>query len=247
MNVVATSWFTTGEDPQRLVKNQPTYNNIKLWYESVCDLKLNGIIFHDNFSDQFTNKYTNTYVSFVKCNSDLLGLYSPNDFRFINYSDYFSNNHKVKNLFVTDCNDVIVRNDPFKDICAGSIYFCSEQRILVSKNSEPTIRNNPWCFNLYKHVYPDFKYWERAILNCGVIGGDKDTMLAFLNNVKREINSINPVRSFFKSKPYCVDMAVTTKIAYDMFSKDEIITGEPVHSVYKLNQTNRNDVWFVHK
>lgn len=247
MNIIATSWFTTGPDPQHLVKNESTYDNIKLWYESICDLKLSGIIFHDNFTDDFVKKHTNNYVTFIKCDSQLLKIYSPNDFRFINYFDYFSKIGEFENIFITDCNDVIVRNNPFTHLDSTSIYFCSEQRIFVSEDPEPIIKNNPWCVALYKHVYPDFKYMDMPILNCGVIGGCKDIMLNFLNNVKNDILDLNPTKSFFKRDPYLVDMAVTTKIAYDMFSKDKIIIGEPVHSVYKLNQTNRNDVWFIHK
>lgn len=43
-----------------------------------------------------------------------------------------------------------------------------------------------------------------------------------------------------------VNMAALNYIVYNSF-QNKIITGAPVHSLYKRLEVKRRDVWFVHK
>ncbi len=46
------------------------YSLVKAWADSIIDLKINGIIFHNNFSEQTCLTYQNEYISFVKIDYD---------------------------------------------------------------------------------------------------------------------------------------------------------------------------------
>jgi CubicO group peptidase (beta-lactamase class C family) len=74
------------------------YSLIKAWADSVIDLKLNGIVFHNNFSEDTCLKYRNEYISFVKIEYD--GRFNPNIYRYLVYDEYLqTHHHTIDNLF----------------------------------------------------------------------------------------------------------------------------------------------------
>jgi hypothetical protein len=84
------------------------YELVRHWAESIAALKLNGIIFHNNFSEETCQEYSNEYISFRKINYDS-SPFNPNVYRYFVYR-YFLEvyENQIENIFITDISDVLV-------------------------------------------------------------------------------------------------------------------------------------------
>lgn len=86
---------------------------VRKWYNSIINLKLNGIIFHNTFTKKTVKAYQNEFVQFIKveCNKD----FNSNVYRYFIYQKFIlKNKNSTENLFVTDIADVEVKQNPFK-------------------------------------------------------------------------------------------------------------------------------------
>ena len=91
------------------------FSKIKMWYDSLHKIPdLFGIIFVDSSANQkFIKQYTSKQVKFVKvpnCHENL-GL---NEYRFEVYLNYLNKHLEIKDVFMTDGNDVKIVQNPFK-------------------------------------------------------------------------------------------------------------------------------------
>jgi len=243
-NFIFASLLTGVYDVNRnelLKKND--FGIVKKWYNSIVNLQLNGIIFHNTFSKEIVEKYTNKYIKFIKVEYD--ESLNPNVFRYFIYQDYLRKNEtKISNLFVTDISDVEVISDPFQShvfLEKPDFLFCGD---------ETEILDNEWMRNHCSHLrnsMPEFGVYEaqqknETLINCGVIGGKLSVMKSLLDKMV----DMHKVLSYSNTTAYTLDMGVFNFIARTGFAH-KIIHGEPVNTVFKKYESQRTDCWFRHK
>jgi hypothetical protein len=181
IDVICTTYFSTKLDPQR--KNKIQTNSIEYiapWYNSMIALKLCGIVFYDDLSEEFIKEYQTDNIKFLKCT---LGSYSLNDERFILYYMFFLK-HKVKNILLTDGNDVIITKAPFE-------FFESkkETTIFVGRGRNNKLFHSKWNLRSIHELSQGLdvnlpnNFYEMAIYNAGIIGGNYYAIMYFLRQM----------------------------------------------------------------
>jgi hypothetical protein len=234
-NVIMTTYFCNKKDPQRPQKapcNDLLY--IKPWYYSVKRLGLNGVVFHDGMSDNFIKKYETDKIKFVYVDSNSY-VYSLNDLRYFVYYDYILKNKNIKNVFMTDGNDVSIVKSPFNKfnkLCVGN------EPMKISKSNWMRKKIKRFNHNNSKQ----FTYNNSSqIYNAGILGGKRDEILKFLNNM------IDVFENFDEAQKHeNLNMIVFNYVVYNVFNQN-VISGFPLNSDYKKYQNKRKDICFIHK
>lgn len=216
---------------------------IEKWYNSVVKLKIPAIVFHNSFSKEITEKYTNQYIQFIEVEYDQK--FNPNVFRYFIYQNYLKQHFsQIKNIFITDITDVEVVMNPFE-----SNFFQKNDGYLFC-GDEPKILNNDWMINHCSHLrnlVSGFTLYEtlneqKTLLNCGVIGGNKNVMNLLLD----KIVAMHQTYSYNNTTASTLDMGVFNYVARTIFDNN-ILHGQPVNTTFKKYETDRNDCWFRHK
>jgi len=219
------------------------YRIIQAWAESVAAAKIKSIIFHNNLSQKTCETYTNAYVSFVGI--DYNPTFNPNVFRYFVYRDYLKKHaSETRGVFVTDVSDVVLVNNPFED-----------QRFLNQPNAifcgdEDKPLNNEWMRDHATHLreqIADYAAYENrfgqdTLLNCGIMGGHTSVFGGFLEklcDIHERYNATNKTA-------YTGDMGAFNYLARTQYT-DQIVSGSPVNTIFKLYETERTDCWFRHK
>ena len=234
-DVIMTTYFCKTKDLHKK-KFAPCddFTYIKPWYNSVKSLGLNGIIFHDGMSDEFINQYQTDKIKFEFVDSSKFEL-SLNDQRFIVYYEYLLKNPEIKNVFMTDGNDVKIVKNPFgkfDKLCVGSqVNYSNENKWIQKKYN---------LFNNEKHFF-DYTKKNQIVYNAGILGGDRNNVLLFLKKMKEIFENLDEIQ-----KKKNLNMVVFNYVVYNNF-KNNNITGEKLHSKFKKYENNRKDIYFIHK
>lgn len=219
------------------------YRLVQAWAESVAAAKIKGVIFHNNLSPKTCETYTNAYVSFVGI--DYNPTFNPNVFRYFVYREYLKKHAlKTRGVFVTDVSDVVLVNNPFEDqrfINQPNAIFCGDE-------DKPL--NNEWMRNHATHLreqiadyaaYED-RFGQDTLLNCGIMGGHTSVFIGFL----KKLCALHERYNANNKTAYTGDMGAFNYLARTQYT-DQIISGPPVNTVFKLYETERTDCWFRHK
>jgi hypothetical protein len=218
------------------------YSLVSVWADSVSALKIKGIIFHNNFSEATIKAYENEYVKFIKI--DYNNTYNPNVFRYSIYNNYLKENHQeISNVFFTDVSDVVVLQNPFIS------KFYIDHSTSIFSGDEPEILENEWMlahgehFRNKIHDYSKFElgFTNETLLNCGVFGGNIETMATFVN----ELWSIHQTYNHDNRTAYTGDMGAFNYLVRTKYN-DSIIHGKPVNTVFKKYEADK-ECWFMHK
>ncbi len=219
------------------------YALVKDWAESIADLKLNGCIFHNNFTEDTCRKYQNDHISFVKVDYNLQ--FNPNIYRYFVYQNFLkAHAPALESLFITDVSDVVALNNPFIQplfVDNPNAIFCGD---------EPKILNNEWMkahAEHLRHAITDYAAYETAfqeatLLNCGIIGGQINVMKSFID----KLCYIHKTHNFDNKTAYTGDMGAFNYLIRKKFN-DRLLHGFPVNTVFKMYENNRTDCWFKHK
>lgn len=243
-NVICATILTGLYDVNRNEVIEPNdFNKVKAWYDSVSELKINAIIFHNSFSDEVVAKYENSYVSFKKVFFD--SRYNANIFRYLVYRHFLQENREIiQNVFVTDITDVVVLKNPFEEE-----YFKQNTNALFCGDEEKCL-DNDWMNDHATHLrnsireYADFEaiHKKSILLNCGIIGGSISTMLSLME----QLSLLHENYSLTNKSAFTLDMGAFNFIARTQFDS-RIIHGKPVNTIFKEYQNNNEDCWFRHK
>ncbi len=227
------SWVIGREADGRVSQNDFKY--IEPWYNSVNKLGLEGRIFYDNLSDEFLQQYTTDKIKFIKVSpSD----YSNNDWRFFCYRNFLEEN-KFDSVFLTDGSDVTVVQDP-----SGIISSFPDTDLFVCKDS--IMLNEFPYLQLHQQAEWDDYVWfmichnRLELINMGVIGGNYDNVLLFLNKFCE-------TRIRLGIPDFNSDMWVGQYIFRKLLADKKILIGEPFTSIFKKYEIDRKDVYFIHK
>jgi hypothetical protein len=170
---------------------------------------------------------------------------NANVYRYLVYLDFLKKHQfEVEHVFFTDIADVEVVKNPFTDP-----FFVQNPKSLFC-GDEDEVLDNPWmkdhCTHL-RNLIPEFLGFEERdkdeiLLNCGVIGGNTDTMLTML----QELSKIHSTITISNETPFTLDMGAFNFVARTKF-QDRIKHGFPVNTRFKSYESNRVDCWFRHK
>ena len=219
------------------------YSLIEDWCNSIMQLDLQGIIFHNNYTKTFCKAFSNKNIQFVEINYDVN--FNPNVYRYLIYSDFLKSNVQwIENVFVTDISDVVVIQNPFIEspfTTNPDFIFCGD---------EPKILENEWMKNHSEHLrnkifnYEEYeeKFKDTTLLNCGIIGGNINVMQTFIE----KLSEIHRIYNFDNKTAYTGDMGAFNYLIRTQFN-DQVLHGFPVNTEFKAYQTERNDCWFKHK
>lgn len=219
------------------------YSLIKNWCESIVNVDLQGIIFHNNYSEMFCKSFLSKNIQFIKIDYDVN--FKPNVYRYLMYKDFLKLYAKqIDNVFVTDISDVVVINNPFEEpfFKANLDYiFCGD---------EPKKLDNEWMKSHSEHLrnnignYAEYeeKFKNETLLNCGIIGGNFYVMQEFIE----KLAMIHQQYNFDNKTNYTGDMGAFNYLIRTQIN-DRFLHGFPINTEFKSYQTERNDCWFRHK
>lgn len=248
-SVIITTYFSKKEHPNnpndqwvvgkandgRVLQNDIKY--IEPWYNSIKKLKLNGIVFYDNLTDEFISKYQTDNIRFIKVKTSQ---YSNNDWRFFVYREFLGDKN-YESVFLTDGSDVIVANNPheittkYPDVnifvCKDSIKLCQFPYLDIHQQA----RWDNYSWFAMQHLQA-----QLDLINMGVIGGKQSDVLDFLDKFCL-------TRLKMGAPEFNADMWVGQYVFRHLMSNNKILIGEPFTSEFKKYQTDRRDVYFIHK
>jgi len=243
-NIIMACFFTGVFD----VNGDVTYadddiDKIKEWMDSIINLRLSGIVFHNAFSDKRVNEFENEYIKFIKV-EECKGFY-PSAYRYFVYRDFLQKySSEFSNVFITDILDVVVLKNPFIQelyLSNRNNFFCGD---------ELTTADCEWMRNHNAHLrkkIPDYLYYEdkyrnHTLLNAGIIGGSINLMKPLIE----EMASIHEQYNYDNNINYTGDMGVVNYLLRKKYN-NRLIHGDPVNTKYKFFEIERNDCWFRHK
>lgn len=220
-NLIFCSYLVREFDHQRGKTWSPNFDELQPLLDSAADNKMKIILFHNCFN--LPHKVT--------CSI------SPYFQRWINIYQFLRENEDVGFCFSLDCTDVIIQKNPFSEMKKGFLYVGSEDQIV---GSDWMIENH---FSKPEKEFIE-KYKYETLLNCGIVGGDREAMLKLTKEM---------IKLYFDIESYVYDdfpritneMGIFNKVVYEKFA-NKFITGKMVHTEFKSYQGN-NYSWFKHK
>lgn len=239
-NIIIGIYYNNNIDKQNnIFVSKNNFEYIQLWYNSIHMLNMKGILLHDaSCCQNFINQYESNNVNFIRRYNDQYN-YVINVYKFLDIRKFLLDNI-FDNVFITDVSDVTFKKNPFELIIEkDKIYVGSEQnedgRFRITKNSK-------WAKRVFSRLYKNYSFWNKPLLNCGIVGGSYETVLDFLNKFKLECDN----NKFDDNKFNIHDMTITNYLVYKYFN-DRYTTGLPLHSVFKKYDINNPQAYIIHK
>lgn len=241
--MILTSFFTTKQDWQRRTYTKADFSLIHGLYKSATQHGLNVTFVYDKLPASFLARYASARFAFEQVSMlDYDWHYGVNDVRYFFYYMLIKEHPEWKTIFLVDAFDVQVRMNPCARMAPDMLYVGSE---------EENLDDHPWIKRRFERLGGEYMTWynsplsaNKSILNCGLIGGHRWMILRLLGQILRVLSDTSlAVR--VSGESINLNMAALNYVVYTrvpVFS-----TGEPLHSPYKAYDTERNDVWFVHK
>ena len=212
------------------------------WANSITQMGLQGVIFHNNFSERTCQLYQSDHIKFVKIEYN--NQFNPNIFRYILYAQFLKKYvHQVKNIFFTDVSDVVVLKNPF------SYSFFTDNPSFIFCGDEPTQLDNEWMQQHAKHLRDqiadyaqyEFDFKNHTLLNCGIMGGAVTVMYKFIN----ELSAIHEQYNAANTTAYTGDMGAFNYLIRTKYNH-LVKHGKPVNTIFKGYEMD-NACWFKHK
>jgi hypothetical protein len=218
------------------------YSLVADWANSITQMGLQGIIFHNNFSDKTCQLHQSNHIQFVKIEYD--NKFNPNVFRYMLYARFLNKYaHQIKNIFFTDVSDVVVLKNPFLDhffIDNPSCIFCGD---------EPINLDNEWMRLHAKHLrdqirdYANYEseFKNHTLLNCGIMGGAISVMHPFIN----ALSAIHEQYNAANTTAYTGDMGAFNYLIRTKYNH-LVKHGKPINTLFKGYEVDER-CWFKHK
>lgn len=235
--VIIAPCFIKQPDPQRGVvwdEEGDLAAGVDHWIQGIVDLKLSGTILYDGLTDAFIAERTSEYISFHHCPQSQE--YSPNDFRFWAILQYLDSYPEIEQVFCTDLFDVRVAQNPFE-----LLIDCGPLCVGVEPSS---IGENTWMQHQWQRVWgtpvPE-KLTAQPVLNAGILGGDRDRVIQLCKSMHHHIKDR-------AERCHNSNMPVFNYIMYEEIGEGHFwAKQEPLHSVFRGYEYERDDVAFIHK
>lgn len=229
-NVVMTTLFTKTADPQRGVRMKPEVKALAALQRTLT--KHEFVVLHDEMDNPQLGNAT-----FVEVETNI----NPYFQRHLSILHYLRDNPDIGFVWCVDGTDVEMLRDPFPEMEKGTLYV----------GSEPTTLRNEWM--LANHPDTKIQTFFKAnpnlqLLNAGLIGGDRDTVMAFLQRIVKEFfdDHIDFIFGWETKRVGVGDMGVFNVVARERF-EDRLSFGTHVNTVFKNEETKNKVSWWKHK
>lgn len=159
--------------------------------------------------------------------------------RWVHFRRWLGNHPEAVWVWLVDANDVTMLTPPWDEMRPDTLYMGHESTILDGKWMRTTHPSKRLQEFFDKHA-------TLQLLNCGIIGGDRATIIRFLTHLIRliEDNAHDRWRNADKH-PLGNDMGPTNYVARTRFA-DRLEWGSRVATVFKAEETNAWS-WWKHK
>lgn len=223
--IVLTSYFSGVQDPQRArVRYAPNdFSLMQVWYQSLHEVGLHGVIFHNECSEEFVQQYQSKNLRFVK--HAFQTKRSPNDERFYAYRDFLSAHTEIEKVFMLDLFDAEFKKDPFRLMETKDYdWYCGGWPGVKSSNHVRMAR-----------AFGRGYYLGRDTLHAGTCGGPREKALELLNRMIEHFDDMSKRKDFRNH-----NMAVYNKCVYDLWPVKRILYGNPLNSRLFKEETDGN-------
>jgi len=227
-NIVLSCYLTGRPDPQRNLTwpadHDPT---VATWIKSLHSCGLHGTIFHDRLSPEWCYKWDGNRVEFAKV--EWSTPWTAAEERVAIYRDAINANPQWHRVLMTDLSDVEFHFDPFPLMAEpGKLYIGSEPERLGA-----TIVRL-WS----RQAYGEVLHADKILLNPGIIGGSRGTVLLLLDAWMDELK-----KAGVPKPPH--DIVAFNRVIYG--SGLPFFTGGPLHTVFRKNQGPESGCCIRHK
>jgi hypothetical protein len=221
VNIVLTSFLTSQEDPQRGEKILADKALIQPLIDSCKNNGVKIVVLNDCFEESYSDD-----IDFVSVAPG----YNPYFYRWELQREYLESHPEVENVYLVDATDVEMQFDPFYDgVKPGHVYVgdeCEEvgcDWMLDNSSGE-----------VHKWVVQHKNY---LLLNCGVVGGDSETIKAICFTILNINNIFDPNAK--------VEMPIFNMVLRTYYG-DRIIRGRQITTLFK-SYKNDDRAFFKHK
>lgn len=230
-DVVLTSLLTGRPDPQRGRRMAADVTLLQALRSSLQRAGRHLVVLHDELDTPDTEHTTYERVPTGA---------QPYFQRWISMLQWLRQHPEVRWVWCVDGTDVELLHDPVPHMQPGRLYVGSEYQVVGCD----WMRRNHRADSLG----PFFdEHQEHQLLNAGLVGGDRATVMAFLQRIVRYYHD-NAADQFLRRESHDLgvgDMAAFNRVAWEEFA-DRLVFGPQINTVFKAEQ--RNDFsWFRHK
>lgn len=236
-NVVLTAWLTAAPDPQRGEPISTDPEILRELADSVYPHDRCLAVLHDRPADVALPEWPG--VLWVRCSPSSANPYFQ---RWINAWRWLRSRPDVTRVWCVDGTDVQMLRDPFPAMRPGRLYLGDEQGTTVG------------CYWMRQHhrarsLDPLWRlHGDQPLLNAGLIGGDRLTVMRFLHRIIRRYHD-QQTDVFLRRDRGTLgvgDMAALNQVAY-LDSPGVIIDhGSHVNTIFKAYEDN-GQAWWQHK
>lgn len=225
-DVTLTTLLTGGRAPKSGRGYRPTTELIKDLAGSVHHGRL--VVLHDQLRNPKLTTGHGQPVEFVQVGSPDMNVFF---YRHRVCWQWLRGHPNVARAWCVDGTDVVQLRDPFAMIEPGHIHVGWEPKTLadqwmVTRHQEPRVAG-------FLADHPNHQ-----LLNAGLIGGDRATVLEFLHGLFTYWQDVEMVRGEHDQG----DMGQLQRLAYGRFG-DRLVTGTAVATVFKAHQPNDVSPW----
>lgn len=231
-DVVITQLFTARPDPQR---RRRMVADVGLLADLRSSLKQHGrhlVVLHDEL-DTADDEAT----TFVRHSVGA----QPYFQRWISTYQWLRAHPEVRWVWCVDGTDVRMLRDPFPHMRPGLLYLGSEHQVVGCE----WMLSNHRADSLQRFFE---EHHDRQLLNSGLVGGDRATVMEFLHAVVRYYHD-NAADQFLKLEKHSLgvgEMSAFNRVAYERF-EGRLTFGPQVNTVFKAFEKNNGTAWFAHK
>lgn len=224
-DIVITTLLTKFIDPQRGFKWKADPSVLIDWLESLERLGIEGAVIADEVK-KLPRGYS-AQIAPVEANR--VNVYYQ---RWMHIYQFLRVNEDLRFVWCTDGTDVEVLRDPFDIMLPGRLYVGSEKNVVGSdwmRSNHPAKKFEKLWTELPTHT----------LLNAGVIGADRETMMEFAHKMVTVYGDIESERFWGRdgSRADLGDMAAFNYVAYKYFNA-RLIFGPEITTEFKKFEDN---------
>lgn len=154
---------------------------------------------------------------------------SPYFDRWLHFYRYLRDHPEIRYAWCVDSTDVVMLHDPFPTMEPGVLYVGSEQAVIGIK----------WMID----NHPEYREWINdhatdLLLNCGLVGGDRETVMKLCHRMVREFYDHRG-----KGVTLALDMGAFNYVARGF----KCATGPLIHTVFRAKDHTNKHAWWAHK
>jgi hypothetical protein len=240
MNVVLTCLFTGCEDPQRPKGFENPDWSMRREVDQLMPLMrsihdADVVVFHDELDDAdiadkvASLRSANRTFRFERQPTPIGNIYRE---RWRVYRRWLAAHPEARRMWCVDGTDVKMHHYPFHHMRDGVLYTCSEENKTVAL---------PWVVNNHQSI----KHWAKTrgflqLLNAGLCGGDRETVLTFLTDL------VDGPLLAADAAGDMTDMAAFNHCVWDHWA-ERLVTGPRVHTVFQGYQSDNGYSWWAHR